>query len=522
MKRWEMLFTFGLAAMLAVACTPDGGGGDGVDPDPGTVQSVSIQGGDSMLIGERIQLQSVATYEDGTFIEITADAEWTSSDEAVAVFDPNQPGQLEAIAPGSVEVVVIYEGVRSEPKEIAVAPIGVAEIRVTVADGADPALERGESLTLAATAVYDDGAEADVTGEVEWRVGNESVAQIEGGVFTALRRGSTRAVAAIGDVEGELEVEVVCPYPEGGSYFGFGQTAPNLSWNNAYQPDGTQMEFGMEAFFCDPEYDDKQALIIKLGAGWCSPCTQYTQNLLNPIADSLEAAGAQVLYIGAQDYNYNPSGSDFTFMHIGRLIGEGAGIRVGDADSFNNGQPARAFVQNQPNVDAFPQVWVVRKRDMQVIADQGIGQYYLPLPDIVADVEADWSNPPPYRPPFVAACDPEDEEIYEPNDTVLDSGFLQPGSFEAGLCTDPAVDFYSIGIQGAWRLTVEFQHSVGDIDMVLWDKRTDAAVTNANGEAVGSFSTNDQEVIDYFGPADVQVYGYNNASGLYTVTLEEM
>jgi len=525
MMRFESLLSMSLAlvAALAVGCTPVGGGDGGGDPDPGDVQSVRIEAGSaSAQVGEQLQLEAIATYEDGTFTTVTADATWTSADEGIAAFDPDRPGQLEALAAGSVEVVATFGGVPSDPVTIDAVQAGASLVELRVdADGDALALAIGQTAELTATAVYDDGAERDVSAEVVWSVADDAIAGIEGGVLTALRRGASEAIATLGEVEGRLAFDVTCAYPANGTGLGMGQVVPPLRWGNAYNPDGTQFDFGMEAFHCDPEFDGVEAMIVVLGAGWCTACTQYTTQLLNPIAESLVEAGALILYIEAQDYNYNPTGSDFAYRHINEMIGESPGIRVGDGDTFNRDQQASAFIQNQPNVDAFPQVWVVRRSDMRVIADQNLGQYYLPLPDIIADVDADWSNPPPYRPPFVSACDPEDEEVYEPNDSVIDAGFIQPGSFEAGLCTDPAVDFYSVGIQGAWRLTVEFEHAVGDIDMVVWDKRTDQAVVGPDGQALGSFGTANQEVIEYFGPADVQVYGYNNASGRYTLTLEE-
>jgi len=514
-----------LAALaMTVGCVPESGGDGGGDPIPAAVlSSVAVEAGAARFEpGADLQLTATAEYVDGAEVDVTADAVWESSDPAIAAFDDATPGLLVAATAGTVEVVAVFDGTRSAPVELTV---GAEIVSVTpgVVDGETPVrLTPGETATLILTARAAGGVEEDVAGEVEWAVEDESIATIEGNVVTGVAMGSTAITTSYGGFDVRVELSVRCDYPQTQGGVGYNAIVPAMRWPNAYNPDGTQFDFGMEAFHCDPEYDAYSTMIIVLGAGWCTACTQYTQQILNPIAEGLVDDGALILYVEAQDYNYNPTGSDFAYEHLRQMIGDGPGIRVGDADTMSGDRPARAYIQNLPNVDAFPQVWIVRKRDMRVIADQNRGQYYLPLPQIVADPEADWSNPPPYAPPFMANCGPEQEEIYEPNDTVGDAAPIEPGSFDGGLCTDPAVDFYSVGIQGPWRITVEFSHNIGDVDMALWNKATDEPLTNDAGEPLISQSTADQEVLEYVGPADVRIYGYSNASAPYSVTLEAL
>jgi hypothetical protein len=205
------------------------------------------------------------------------------------------------------------------------------------------------------------------------------------------------------------------------------------------------------------------------------------------------------------------------------MIPGGPGFRVGDNDTTilnasGEHEPAPMYITNQPIVTAFPSVWVVRKSDMQMIADQGRGNYYLPLSLIVQDPDADWSDPPP--PPFVSNCEEGDEEIYEPNDTTEDASVIPVGTFEGGIC-ERGPDFYRIRLTGAWRATLDFTHADGDLDMFLWDKNNDTFLLDGNGERVGSAGTGDQEVVDFEGTTFLMIYGYNGASSAYTLTLEE-
>ena len=144
------------------------------------------------------------------------------------------------------------------------------------------------------------------------------------------RHQSEWAALALSDYNGEIELN---------------STFPPLAWNDAYTPQGDITEFSMRSVYCDTENRPATIAVI-VGAGWCSACTTLTVNILNPIAELLEAEGMQILYIEAEDGRYEPANGVFASRHLERLIGSGPGIRVGDANTLMDETASPA--QQQP------------------------------------------------------------------------------------------------------------------------------------------------------------------------------
>ncbi|MEE2786347.1 MAG: Ig-like domain-containing protein [Myxococcota bacterium] len=435
----------------------------------------------------------------------------------------------------------------------------------------------GDERQLTVTGTGENDLSGPVNDAIDWRSANAEVATVdENGRLRLVGMGMTTITARIGaDLSDEIMVTAQCDYPQNTGQFAFGEVVPPVVWNNAYRPDGTQYDFGLAQFFCAPNYSESRILVLMVGAGWCGPCSDYTKNVLNPIAEDLIMAGAEIVYIEAEDSQYQPAPSRFAFQHLRVLIGDGPGIRVGDADTFlmdENGQrrAAPSFVQEQSLLEAFPSVWVVRRRDMRLIADQNRSNFYLPLALIAADPERDWSAPPP--PPFRSNCEEgEEEELTETrceplfvgvqcmsdeqcdapavceqemgrctegvcdgdcdletsrclnrNDSIYTAQTMIVGEdFAGGIC-NRAPDFYRIITRNRWRVTLEFSHDEGDLDLYLWDKDTDNIKIDENNRRLGSYGVDNVESFEGIGPAYISVLGYNSASANYTLRVEEL
>ncbi len=430
----------------------------------------------------------------------------SSEDAGAAVEDaePTPVPDAEVAAPDAEPIQVV--------ESLTVSPATISDIP-------------GTEVTLSAEVTLTEGGVMDVSDMVAWESSDASVVSIEGQVATIVGAGMATLTATYLDGAGTVNVEgLVCNYPANNGQIGFEQVFPELKWEEAYLPDGTVRRFSTTEFFCSPRYADKETLIIDVGAGWCGPCSRFTRDILNPDAEVLASLGAEILYLEAQDTNYNLASGRFSFRHIGQLIGEGLGWRVGDLETeIRNPQGewelSPGFVQDSDMVRAFPSVWVVRKRDMNLIADQSRSNFYLPLVSIAEDPEADWSDPPP--PPFRSNCLDGEEEDSEPNNVSEDAVRITPGSYEGGIC-ERAPDFYRFIINGPWRATLNFEHAEGDLDFYVYDKRTDQYAVGEDGRYIGSNGTGDVETIEHDGPAILIVFGYNGASANYTLTLEEL
>ncbi len=69
-------------------------------------------------------------------------------------------------------------------------------------------------------------------------------------------------------------------------------------------------------------------------------------------------------------------------------------------------------------------------------------------------------------------------------------------------------------------MELEFSHALGDLDVYVWDQETDQAVIGPDGARLGSDSADDNETLEYDGPAMIRINGFNNASAPYVMTID--
>ena len=158
---------------------------------------------------------------------------------------------------------------------------------------------------------------------------------------------------------------------------------------------------------------------------------------------------------------------------------------------------------------------------MRVIASQSLrGTNHLPYVEIAQRPELDWSNPsaPQIVGKLPSNCPDGAEESYEPNDFIEQSSAIGFGEIEGGVCESRG-DFYYVDVNGPWRMTLEFSHAVGDLDVLFL--RNGQPIYQMNGEPVGANSGDDNEVLDWRGPVFIYISGYEGATAPYTLRIEE-
>ncbi|HSA23420.1 MAG TPA: hypothetical protein P5076_18320, partial [Myxococcota bacterium] len=164
---------------------------------PEAVELAQGEGQDMLVIGH---------LSDGGQTELTDDPEvfYTTEDEGVAVF--SAPGRLEATGPGETQASAIYRAL------VASVPVSVSPSAELLAVEIEPATARlrpGDSLQLAAWAVYADGSRVEVSGQAVWVSSAPEVAQLgSGGLVTALEEGEARLSALFGGLTGQASVQV--------------------------------------------------------------------------------------------------------------------------------------------------------------------------------------------------------------------------------------------------------------------------------------------------------------------------
>ena len=98
----------------------------------------------------------------------------------------------------------------------------------------------------------------------------------------------------------------------------------------------------------------------------------------------------------------------------------------------------------------------------------------------------------------------------EPNDDRLSAAAMSPGDHPGlAVCAGDA-DWFSVA--GGGRVRIDFQHAVGDLDMI--------AVDIAGEQTASSQGTADSEALEVPAGGAVKVYGYQGATGAYRLTVE--
>lgn len=466
----------------------------------------------SVQVGNELVLVAWARYDDGSEVDATGQVSWTS--EATAVLAPTaQVGRFTALSAGTAIVRAKLGAFEATSTVDVVAGRVPAALSLSVAE---LTLAPGASGMVSATLAWSDGVTEDVTSSATW-ISSDPAVSVTAGRITRSGAGVATVQASHSGFRASLQVleppempEGPCTYPTGTTAIRLGSTMPNVSWQGAYRADGTTFDFSLEDVHCGAEFQDKTVIIFVIGAGWCGACTQYTQGL-NPDAPGIEAAGGLIVYVEAETASYAPADNAYANRHIGNIIGNGPGIRVGDADTT----PRSGAFLDSPMTTQFPTAFVVRKSDMKIIINQNQWNNVLPYTQIALHPDADWSNP--NNPPSEPNCGPSDEEPTEPNDSAAQAPVITAGSFSAGICNGEP-DFYRVSHTGSWTLDLEFTHAIGDIDVFVWNEATDSALTSG-GQEVGSESGDDDESFTHSGPALVKVFGYRGATAPYTLRL---
>ncbi len=145
-------------------------------------------------------------YTDGTSLDLTATATWTSETPAVAVVAAG--GTVTTVAPGTSTIAATQDGVAGGTLlTVTTATL----VRVDVSPPG-PSLTTSTGVQLAATGTYGDGSTHDLTTLAAWSSGSPGVASVSaGGLAIGLAPGTSLVTATFGGVAGSTSVLVVAP-----------------------------------------------------------------------------------------------------------------------------------------------------------------------------------------------------------------------------------------------------------------------------------------------------------------------
>jgi uncharacterized protein YjdB len=164
----------------------------------------------TLVLGQRLQYQGIAIYDDGANQNVTAQVTWQSSDDKVAdVSNGVGRGQATALGTGAVVVTGSYMGTLAMAN-LTVTSARLTELQVTPVQATIP---KGQRRQYQAIGIYSDGSSRNLTGQATWTSSNRAVAAVStaggsAGQVTALAAGGAQIVAAMGGFMGRAGLTV--------------------------------------------------------------------------------------------------------------------------------------------------------------------------------------------------------------------------------------------------------------------------------------------------------------------------
>ncbi len=159
----------------------------------------------TLASGERLRLQAVGGFSDGSSQPLGAMVRWESASADVVSID--ESGELLALRPGEARISASLGGVvGSIPVRVSAATLVGLEITP-----ASPRLASGTALRPGAVAVYSDDSRRDVTAQAVWTSANPAVLEVNNGGAIRVRAGAVgaaRLMASFGGLERAVTVTV--------------------------------------------------------------------------------------------------------------------------------------------------------------------------------------------------------------------------------------------------------------------------------------------------------------------------
>lgn len=186
-----------------VAC----GGGEGIpsqpdQPDPSEAINLMIvpqnpingSAEASLPKGKTVQYQAILTYKDGSYDDVTENAEWTSDAPLIASVNK---GLVTGIKVGQLKLVADYAGLKSNVVPIEVTDAVVSRLQITPGKAR---IALGTAQPYEAIAFYSDNTTQDVSTQVSWTSDNPAVATVEAQGSSVLATGNTIGTTVINAV----------------------------------------------------------------------------------------------------------------------------------------------------------------------------------------------------------------------------------------------------------------------------------------------------------------------------------
>ncbi len=144
-------------------------------------------------LGTTRQLTATFVARDKSKTDITAVAEWESSDELTATVSSD--GIVSSVQTGTVTITATYEGITASI-DVTISPAVLMSIAVSSLNSSAP---RGTNEQFTATGTYSDLSTHDITNDVTWTSSNDAIAAVSNSA-------GTQGLALAADIGGPVEI----------------------------------------------------------------------------------------------------------------------------------------------------------------------------------------------------------------------------------------------------------------------------------------------------------------------------
>lgn len=178
---------------------------------PATLESLTLSPDANLPLGLAQQLILLAHYSDGTTVDVTQQASYTSANPSIAsVTSIGTRGTVTALAVGTTSIEADF-GSKTAQVTISALPALFKELLISPNTFSLPV---GLSQALVAQAKYSDGTTRVVTDQVMWKSLGSSLAEVDSsGSVLGLSIGQTKIEGLFSGATIQVDVQVVSPVP---------------------------------------------------------------------------------------------------------------------------------------------------------------------------------------------------------------------------------------------------------------------------------------------------------------------
>jgi uncharacterized protein YjdB len=167
--------------------------------------------GPSMAKGTTVQLTATGNFSDGTTEDLTDQVSWTSADNAIAQVSnvAETEGLVTGLSAGATLITATLNGVEGSTN-VTVTAATLTSITITPPTSS---IGNGTMVQLTATGTFSDGSTQNLTTQVSWTSGDDTIAQVSNaseseGLVTGVGVGNTSITAKLGNIQGSAAVSV--------------------------------------------------------------------------------------------------------------------------------------------------------------------------------------------------------------------------------------------------------------------------------------------------------------------------